>query len=159
MGKKHGYSVDFHDLSPDVLRKVTIVNAAANGLCESDIPAPRFLIGDWQQLRIGLAKTKQTYNVVLAAEAVYNADAYAELTALLEQCLAEDGVALFAGKRFYFGCGGGTASFAAFVRDHGFTAQVEQVIEDRRSNVREIVRITRKSADDSENAKRRRSEA
>merc|ERR1712217_106398 len=99
--------------------------------------------------------------IVLAAEAVYNADAYADLTALLKQCLAIDGVALFAGKRFYFGCGGGTASFAAYVRDHGFDAKDEQVIEDRRSNVREIICITWssmscESADVCESVKRRK---
>ena len=71
------------------------------------------------------------YDVILASEAVYKAkcfsiscatshsrycpeqllqvDFYPDLLALLEH-LAADGRALFAGKRFYFGCGGGTAS-------------------------------------------------
>jgi len=61
---------------------------------------------------------------VLAAEAIYRAEMYRDIAALLDQCLAEDGIAWFAGKRFYFGCGGGTASFAVFLREHGFDAEV-----------------------------------
>ena len=42
-------------------------------------------------------------------EQLLQVDFYPDLLALLEH-LAADGRALFAGKRFYFGCGGGTAS-------------------------------------------------
>jgi len=159
---RHGVRVDFHDRSPGVLRSVTLPNAAANGLgCPAEgcgavgsrrEPAapsaaspgpPRFLAGDWRDLCSALQATGLKYDAVLAAEAIYRAEVYADLAALLDQCLAEGAVAWFAGKRFYFGCGGGTASFAAFLRERGFDVLVDRVIEDGRSNVREILRVTR----------------
>ncbi|CAE8633244.1 unnamed protein product, partial [Polarella glacialis] len=102
--------------------------------------APRFLAGDWQEL---LSTLQEKYDIVLAAEAIYKADAYEDLAALLGKCLAAPGgIALFAGKRFYFGCGGGTASFSEFLRQRNFEVEVAHVIEDGRSNTREILRIS-----------------
>ena len=99
-------------------------------------------------------------------------DFYSDLLALLEH-LAADGRALFAGKRFYFGCGGGTASrlqcdgntsgehhvhdfesaglekssakasFATTAKGAGFHVAVAKVIEDGRSNIREILLISK----------------
>ncbi|CAE7359258.1 unnamed protein product, partial [Symbiodinium necroappetens] len=82
------------------------------------------------------------YDVILASEAVYKVDFYSDLLALLEH-LAADGRALFAGKRFYFGCGGGTASFATTAKGAGFHVAVAKVIEDGRSNIREILLISK----------------
>jgi len=136
---RHGAQVDFHDLSTDVLKQVTAVNIVANGVASS----PRLIHGLWQELfrSEGVA----TYDVVIAAEAIYNVDAYKDLSDLLGRCLGDGGVAWFAGKRFYFGCGGGTISFAAHLRELGFSVHVARTFEDGRSNIREILQI---SADD-----------
>mmetsp|Transcript_12064 Transcript_12064/g.36108 ORF Transcript_12064/g.36108 Transcript_12064/m.36108 type:complete len:322 (-) Transcript_12064:107-1072(-) len=160
-GLLHGASVDFHDKSPDVLQFVTALNAAENGLGCSTTSAigedggaqpsrqsasPRYLAGDWRELLQVLREADLKYDVVLAAEAIYRAELYADLADLLDQCLARGGVAWFAGKRFYFGCGGGTASFSGFLRERGFAVVVERVMEDGRSNVREILRVARGGA-------------
>ncbi|CAK0889608.1 unnamed protein product [Prorocentrum cordatum] len=144
-----GMKVDFHDHSAEVLEQVTAANAAASGLGEATSPPedpPRLLSGDWREL---LREVSQgAYDVVLAAEAIYRTDMYDDLAALLERCLTPTGVAWFAGKRLYFGCGGGTASFGAFMRARGgFTVDTAQVIEDGRSNLREILKISRTRSD------------
>jgi len=153
-GLQHSARVDFHDRAANVLRSITAVNAAANGLAlaaDESSQGARFLAGDWRQVcEMAKAKSLQ-YDVVLAAEAIYRSDMYADLTALLKQCLAPEGVAWFAGKRFYFGCGGGTASFAAHLRENGFLVKVNSLIEDLRSNTREVLLIERAAiADDVE---------
>merc|ERR1712232_1391572 len=106
-----GAHVDFHDMSIDVLQDVTSANIAMN--CVPGVHDARFLVGDWQHLTSRLKTSGIVYDVVLAAEAIYKEETYDDLTDLLNQCLSRRGVAWFAGKRFYFGCGGGTASFAA----------------------------------------------
>eukprot|EP00927_Polykrikos_kofoidii_P031289 TRINITY_DN26936_c0_g1_i1.p1 TRINITY_DN26936_c0_g1~~TRINITY_DN26936_c0_g1_i1.p1 ORF type:complete len:371 (+),score=70.03 TRINITY_DN26936_c0_g1_i1:111-1223(+) len=148
--------VDFHDLSIDVLRGVTATNVAANCqlLIETTsaatavapkVAAVRFLVGDWVQFRAAAQAAGLVYDVILAAEAIYRADAYADIADILQLCLAPKGIAWFAGKRFYFGCGGGTASFCKFLRERGFQVDVDVVVEDGRSNLREILRVTRGS--------------
>ena len=54
------------------------------------------------------------------------------------------GVALLAAKRFYFGVGGGTRRFmAAAAPAAGLRCEVLAVVEDGRSNVREVLRVER----------------
>eukprot|EP00928_Gymnodinium_smaydae_P021967 TRINITY_DN18607_c0_g1_i1.p1 TRINITY_DN18607_c0_g1~~TRINITY_DN18607_c0_g1_i1.p1 ORF type:complete len:347 (-),score=75.08 TRINITY_DN18607_c0_g1_i1:77-1018(-) len=153
--RRYGAHVDFHDLNADVLREVTSANVAASagdaaseGEPSAASPRARFLIGDWREVHALAGSCEELrYEAVLAAEAIYKADAYPDIAALLLRLLAPStpsargGVAWFAGKRFYFGCGGGTASFAAFLRERGFGVIVARVVEDGRSNVREILRI------------------
>jgi len=149
----HGASVDFHDRAADVLRRVTSTNVVANGLSMSLAPSDpsaegcRFLAGDWRQLSAAVDDLGLRYDVVLAAEAIYRTDMYEDLAAVLEQCLAHGGLAFFAGKRFYFGCGGGTASFASFLQGRGFAVSVDLPIEDGKSNVREVLFIERAGAE------------
>ncbi|CAK9012893.1 unnamed protein product [Durusdinium trenchii] len=129
-------TVDFHDWSEETLQEVTARNCALNGLEGSSV---RFLSGDWSSL---LPKVREAdYDVILASEAIYKEESYQELLEILasQSCQCR---AYFAGKRFYFGCGGGTASFAEYARSKGFHVVVEEVIEDGRSNIREILQIS-----------------
>jgi len=155
--------VHYHDMSEDVLREVTAFNLAANGAGfppaaapgDSESCEPRFLSGDWHQLRETAKDQGLKYDVILAADVIYKTDFYDDLLLLLEQCLVRCGppespsslraTACFCGKRFYFGCGGGTASFATFLRERGFDVDVACTIEDGRSNVREVLKVRRRS--------------
>jgi len=59
--------------------------------------------------------------------------------------LSNTGVALIASKRFYFGVGGGTYTLETLVQAGGvLNYHIEQVYQDGASNIREIVRLTRK---------------
>lgn len=155
--------VHYHDMSEEVLREVTALNLAANGAGlpptaapgDTESCEPRFLSGDWRQLRETVEDQGLEYDVILAADVIYKTDFYDDLLSLLEQCLVRCGptdspsslraTACFCGKRFYFGCGGGTASFATFLRERGFDVDVACTIEDGRSNVREVLRVRRRS--------------
>ncbi|CAE7284944.1 unnamed protein product [Symbiodinium sp. CCMP2456] len=187
---RHGYRVDFHDLSESTLRHITAANCAANDIqiggpdeagviahhLASDLraqayamhdgnhyayyhyhdmlafagkdpdPPARFVAGDWKVLKKKVEAAELLYDVILASEAVYKVDFYPDLLALLEH-LAAGGRALFAGKRFYFGCGleksSAKASFATTAKDAGFHVVVAKVIEDGRSNIREILLISK----------------
>ncbi|CAJ1334309.1 unnamed protein product [Effrenium voratum] len=166
--------VTFHDMSIETLREVTAVNCAANSVGEA-----HFLAGDWKTLLRQVQEASLCYDVMLASEAIYKEDSYDDLLAIfsLAQC------AYVAGKRFYFGCGGGTefhaedsiqtqlapngteASFARAAEAKGFEVSTAEVLEDLRSisglqlqdgrsNIREILRLTPKSPPDSGSAKR-----
>merc|ERR550534_2679667 len=132
----HGVAekVTFHDYSPDVL-EVTKANVQS---ClerwDKKVPCA-FAWGPWESLGLGDA-----FDLILSSEGVYKLESFPLLVAILEKHLKADGIALFAGKRYYFGCGGGTE---AFVRNLPPTleAKVVEVIEDKRSNIREIVEI------------------
>lgn len=59
--------------------------------------------------------------------------------------LSATGVALIASKRFYFGVGGGTYTLESLVQANGLlNYEMMQVYQDGASNIREIVRLTRK---------------
>jgi hypothetical protein len=69
---------------------------------------------------------------------------------MLQRHLADDGVALLGTKRFYFGAGlnGGTAQLRSLVElrpDSTLAMQVVCSIEDGKSNIRDILQITKKN--------------
>lgn len=130
-----GATVHFHDMSEETLRRVTAVNCAVNSV------RSQFLAGDWSTLMAKVQEADLSYNVILASEAFYKEESYDELLRFLSS-QSHECHAYFAGKRFYFGCGGGTASFSSTARSRGFNVTVEEVIEDGLSNIREILHIT-----------------
>lgn len=147
-----GATVHFHDMSEETLRRVTAVNCAMNSV------RSQFLAGDWSTLmakessesskfsaghckRMKVQEADLSYNVILASEAFYKEESYDELLSFLSS-QSHECHAYFAGKRFYFGCGGGTASFSSTARSRGFNVTVKEVIEDGLSNIREILHIT-----------------
>jgi len=63
---------------------------------------------------------------------------------IIEAHLSENGVALIASKRFYFGVGGGTLELMELIRQRPILrCEVLEVFEDGHSNIREIISLRR----------------
>eukprot|EP00271_Cylindrocystis_brebissonii_P017149 TRINITY_DN4332_c0_g1_i1.p1 TRINITY_DN4332_c0_g1~~TRINITY_DN4332_c0_g1_i1.p1 ORF type:complete len:485 (-),score=95.49 TRINITY_DN4332_c0_g1_i1:388-1842(-) len=80
------------------------------------------------------------YDVILMAETVYNPNSLNKLLDLLKQCLRHPyGVIYLAGKKHYFGVGGGTRQFKALVEQDGHLhSHLVAEFADGSSNIREI---------------------
>jgi len=138
--------VTLHDYNELVLRECTAVNVALN--CPG-VDNVEYISGDWTQIS-SATREKDGFDVILSAETVY---AEASLESLAQSTLAllkpGGGYALFAGKSYYFGVGGGMSSFRSVVNKVAesldIAIRVDSVVElrDGKSNVREICRITR----------------
>mmetsp|Transcript_23887 Transcript_23887/g.81696 ORF Transcript_23887/g.81696 Transcript_23887/m.81696 type:complete len:147 (-) Transcript_23887:24-464(-) len=82
------------------------------------------------------------YDAVVSAETVYRTDLAASLGRMLEAHLSRPkGVGFIATKRYYFGCGGGTLAFTQAL-PAALCAECVHSVEDGRSNVRDILRVT-----------------
>lgn len=136
--------VHVQDYNEDVLRLVSMPNVSAN--VRDGMGGFAFFAGSWT----GLAKVvERSYDVILSADTVYATEQVEALALCIVETLAPGGVALVAGKAYYFGVGGGMGAFAARVRHHakahGIALEVDTVreVRDGMSNVREISRIRR----------------
>ncbi|VAI31812.1 unnamed protein product [Triticum turgidum subsp. durum] len=158
--------VHFQDFNAEVLRCLTIPNVKANLLKESSqgtftSRSVGFYAGDWSEidkllLRGDAVQDKTTnlhtenegcrgYDIILMAETVYALDSLPSLYRLVKKCLHyPSGVVYMAGKKHYFGVGGGTRQFLRLVREDG-TMQSDLLAEvtDGSSNVREKLRWSR----------------
>ncbi|BDA46890.1 Histidine protein methyltransferase 1 homolog [Coccomyxa sp. Obi] len=151
---KAGAEVHFQDYNREVLMALTIPNVAANTVTADSnrqaeghsFPRSRFFSGDWATLPTLLEREGLlgTYDMILSAETIYSLDSQQQLLSCIKQCLRPTtGQAWIAAKSYYFGVGGGTASFIRLV-EKGSTFNVEavDVINDGASNKREILRLT-----------------
>uniref|UniRef100_A0A3B6LLI6 protein-histidine N-methyltransferase n=2 Tax=Triticum aestivum TaxID=4565 RepID=A0A3B6LLI6_WHEAT len=160
-GLKGAGLVHFQDFNAEVLRCLTIPNVKANLLKESSqgtftSRSVGFYAGDWSEidkllLRGDAVQDKTTnlhtgnegcrgYDIILMAETVYALDSLPSLYRLVKKCLHyPSGVVYMAGKKHYFGVGGGTRQFLRLVREDG-TMQSDLLAEvtDGSSNVREV---------------------
>ncbi|KAL6846311.1 hypothetical protein ACP4OV_023759 [Aristida adscensionis] len=153
--------VHFQDFNAEVLKFLTIPNVKANcskessqGTCTSKNVG--FFAGDWSEvdklLLCGDAeqdktvtsntenKTYNGYDIILMAETVYALSSLPNLYNLIKKCLCfPGGVVYMAGKKHYFGVGGGTRQFLRLVEEDG-TMQSDLINEvaDGSSNVREV---------------------
>uniref|UniRef100_A0A7N0VK20 Uncharacterized protein n=1 Tax=Kalanchoe fedtschenkoi TaxID=63787 RepID=A0A7N0VK20_KALFE len=86
------------------------------------------------------------YDVILMAETVYSIDTFQNLYNLLKLCVSHpNGVIYMAGKKHYFGVGGGTRQFLSVVEKDGFfAANLVAEIADGSSNVREVWKLSPK---------------
>ncbi|CAN6224204.1 unnamed protein product [Urochloa humidicola] len=159
-GLKGAGLIHFQDFNAEVLKCLTIPNVKVNlfkeapeGTCESR--SVGFFAGDWSEmdklLLCGDAekdktcghtedKTYNGYDVILMAETVYALSSLANLYKLIKQCLHyPGGVVYMAGKKHYFGVGGGTRQFLRLVEKDG-AMQTERLndVADGSSNVREV---------------------
>jgi len=172
--------VVFADYNPDVLRALTVPNARANGFAtgrdtkmektetgdgdasDASFRASfRFLGGDWGSLARSGNDLLQpgAFDVVLAAETVYEPSSFAKHVEILKRAVRRDvrqknvrqkngsvgggGVALVAAKSYYFGVGGGARSFRARLEHEGdFAVECVRTLSDGASNVREILKVT-----------------
>jgi SAM-dependent methyltransferase len=126
-------SVHFCDFNEDVLRAVTMPNVLRN---RGTLAGARFFAGDWRELAAALPHPRQ-YDVVLSSDTVYCPESIAPLVGLIGVVLRQSpsGVAYVAGRRFYFGVGGGTRDLCAAVqpplvaaREKHFSQGVEREI-------------------------------
>lgn len=80
------------------------------------------------------------YDIILMSETVYSIASLPKLYALIKKCLRPRyGVVYVAGKKHYFGIGGGTRPFKSIVEEDGYLgAHLVAEFADGFSNVREI---------------------
>jgi hypothetical protein len=106
----------------------------------------RFVVGDWPACDALFRGEERQFDVILSSETIYSVANYAALCGLLSRRLRPDGVAVMANKRFYFGVGGGTRAFASAAEAVGLRCDVVQVLEDRGSNIREVMTVRHAAA-------------
>ncbi|KAM0854079.1 hypothetical protein ACQ4PT_050648 [Festuca glaucescens] len=160
-GLKGAGLVHFQDFNAEVLRCLTIPNVKANlfkessqGICTSQ--SVGFYAGDWSEidklLLCGDAVHDKTtnhhtenegssgYDIILMAETVYALDSLPSLYRLIKKCLRyPGGVVYMAGKKHYFGVGGGTRQFLRLVTEDGaMQSDLLAEVTDGSSNVREV---------------------
>jgi hypothetical protein len=110
---------------PNLLRK----------LPAADLSRVRCLAGDWLGLPAG------EHELVVASETTYSRESCAATALLLGRHLRPGGVALVAGKRHYFGVGGGSGLFLEEAGRRGRVEGRTWVMDDGRSNIREIIEV------------------
>lgn len=147
--------VCFQDLNEEVLRYTTARNVIFNAGREVAETRTSFVRGDWTSvhfisklLEIGKC---QSFDIILAAETLYTKDSSEIMSQLLWRLLTpKTGVGLLASKKYYFGKGleGGTDAF----KDHVTSKWIKKLqadtvmkIEDKKSNIREIIKIIKLS--------------
>jgi Lysine methyltransferase len=129
-----GYTVHFQDYSTDTIDRVCRKTVLLN--FPDRIDNCTFSSGPWNQF-----KSNEKYDIIICSEGIYSTEHFDALREILKTCLRpETGVAYFAGKKYYFGCGGGTTGFAAYLGDV-FTSEVVEKFQDGKSNIREILKI------------------
>ena len=146
--------VTFHDLNQEVLTDLTLPTIALNLQLHHTPPLSQpatvdelssrtaFLSGDWSSPSLLALLPRHTHSLVLTSDTLYHASSIAPLLRVVQHCLAADGVALVASKRYYFGVGGGTVELMRWVeRDGTMVCEVVEVLEDGHSNIREVVRL------------------
>jgi SAM-dependent methyltransferase len=139
-------AVDVADFNEIVLREVTAANIRLN--CDRAAAAAiRMVAGDWRGVPAALGGAQ--YDVVLASEVVYSPETLDRLARCVLAVLKPGGVALVAGKSYYFGVGGGMRAFekaaAAAAAQMGVAVEMDvaEEIRDGKSNVREVLRVRR----------------
>ncbi len=139
--------VHFQDYDEGVIRDLTVpvVEENIRVLGATHRRKVRFFAGDWGTLCsdvLGPQGLVNAYHVVLSTETIYNEEASRRLLSCIKSCLKPDGVCYLSAKSFYFGVGGGVASFRNLLdRDGTFRHRSLQVIDDGRSNRREILEL------------------
>ncbi|KAK8556246.1 hypothetical protein V6N13_064304 [Hibiscus sabdariffa] len=141
--------VHFQDFNAEVLRCLTIPNVNANLLEKSQLDSAseaRFFAGDWGEIHQLLPYAHESeissehgYDVILMAETIYSISAQRDLYGLIKKCMIHPhGVVYMAGKKHYFGVGGGTRQFLSMLEKEGvMSATLVAEVADGSSNVRE----------------------
>ncbi|OVA12281.1 hypothetical protein BVC80_565g8 [Macleaya cordata] len=166
---KGAAAVHFQDFNAEVLRCLTIPNVNANfekelgtHKTEGDTQAKvRFFAGDWSEIHLLLPHVCDNdnekapdsrsehdsgdgYDIILMAETIYSISSLQNLYELIKKCLSRPhGVVYMAGKKHYFGVGGGTRHFLAVVeKDVDMAASLVAEVTDGSSNVREVWKLS-----------------
>ncbi|XVF84561.1 hypothetical protein PTKIN_Ptkin17bG0046800 [Pterospermum kingtungense] len=156
--------VHFQDFNAEVLQCLTIPNVNANLSEKSQRdPAPEacFFAGDWGEIHQLLPHARRSetnpnsssehgqatgYDVILMAETIYSISAQKSLYGLIKKCMSHPhGVVYMAGKKHYFGVGGGTRQFLSMLEKDGVVAAtLVTEVADGSSNVREVWKLSYK---------------
>lgn len=137
-----GHSVLFSDFNSEVL-DLTWCNILLN--CYEFKENARCISGDWLALSERLNDRKydsKLFSLILSAETLYNDDSCRRIAYMIENHLEENGIALVASKRYYFGVGGGTDELRKLISSN-ISFQVLATFEDGSSNIREIIQLQR----------------
>jgi Lysine methyltransferase len=129
--------VYFQDYSLETINKITqpclslnLPEPAISNSCE-------FLSLPWSEFPSNLK-----FDLILSSECIYDQTHFESLASILRNNLRNNySIALFAGKKYYFGCGGGTLPFKKYLEKSEFLVTVVKVIENGVSNIREILQI------------------
>ncbi|KAE8688422.1 hypothetical protein F3Y22_tig00110987pilonHSYRG00366 [Hibiscus syriacus] len=152
--------VHFQDFNAEVLQCLTIPNVNAN-LLEKSQPdtasKARFFAGDWSEIHQLLPHANESeidsehgqatgYDVILMAETIYSIFAQRNLYGLIKKCMIHPhGVVYMAGKKHYFGVGGGTRQFLSMLEKEGvMAATLVTEVADGSSNLREVWKLSYK---------------
>ena len=101
-----------HDFNAEVLDSCTTSNIVRNlSILHSEGAVSSsgrcsFVHGDWDDFW-----PVRRFQYILGSDVTYDEEACAKLARILRRCLATDGVALIATKKYYFGTGGGVEEF------------------------------------------------
>ncbi|KAJ3683368.1 hypothetical protein LUZ60_013595 [Juncus effusus] len=148
--------VHFQDFNAEVLKCLTIPNVKRNTEKEkpgNEFPDLGFFAGDWSEVhKLLLCENNkgekegndEGYDVILMAETVYDVSSLDKLFGLIKKCLKKSsGVVYMAGKKYYFGVGGGTRQFIRLVEQDGsMEASIISEVADGSSNVREVWKLS-----------------
>lgn len=103
----------------------------------------KFKFSTWDALDI----PRESQDIILSSECIYRGDLFASHAGVLTRALSPNGIAVIAGKRYYFGCGGGTIEFSEYLlsqsAERGWKIDLVSVFEDGMSNTREIISVSR----------------
>ncbi|PKA50938.1 hypothetical protein AXF42_Ash007594 [Apostasia shenzhenica] len=127
------------------------------------LPDVRFFAGDWSEIHHLLLHDCDDvqpieagsdigddacngYDVILMAETVYEVSSLQSLYELIKKCLRRpNGVIYMAGKKHYFGVGGGTRQFVHLIEEDGkYVPLLLSEVADGSSNVREVWKLSYK---------------
>jgi predicted nicotinamide N-methyase len=161
--KEGGTKAFFADFNDFVLKDVTMANIILNTEGHSAEKIAQSVVlgaGDWlamsEQLQgkthtatAGKLPDNGRFDLILAAETTYTAEAAEETALLLSRHLALDGIGLVATKRYYFGCGGGSDAFRTATaacpvsiegRSYSLLVESVEVFDDGSGNIRELLK-------------------
>lgn len=102
-----------------------------------------YVASSWESMTI----PPGSMNIILSSECIYRSDLFSSHAAIVSQSMCEDGLSLIAGKRYYFGCGGGTIEFSEYLSSSNLRADLAQVFDNGFSNTREILLVSKSSSD------------
>lgn len=149
---KIGYSkVIFSDMNREVIEQTTWPNIIKNSNNNSnyDIKNCKCYSGDWTSLSLILKNENDhpmPFSLILSAETLYTSNHCKKIFDMLNKHLDKNGLALIATKKYYFGVRGGSMELEQLIKNNDqLTYQIVSIIEDKQSNIREIIQITKKS--------------
>lgn len=132
----HGAArLTLHDFNSEVLESCTKPNLSKNlatldtSSCALEVGRCAFVHGDWDDFW-----PERTFQLILGSDVTYDEEACKKLGAMLERCLAKDGVALIATKKYYFGTGGGVEEFQRVLLEGSGRLRSETVWESESLN-------------------------